>query len=364
MSFTIFFLSLFLSLFARAQVDFEDGVFPEIVPSSRALAMGNAFVARVDDESAPFYNPAGLGSVRGWNFHLSNFLLEFSKDFSREVTTDMSNTFKYMADSFDLDGLRKVHQNSPGHSANTRFSMMPNLTTRFLSFGLFYVRHIKTFYGGRDGDRFEFADRTDSGPYIGANFSLWGGIFKGGLSLIRLKRYEVRGDADMGSSFTPASSQRSKGTMRLYIAGARIILPFKTLPTLSATLHNVEDEEFTAAHNGWQAPQSIVPNLAVGVSITPYVGRGKKLHIEINHKDLEKNREMENSARWMAGMELNFSKALFLRAGYRNNFISGGIGVRTKTFHFDLSSYAKGKHSERFPKTEDRGLVFSSSFRL
>ena len=71
-----------------AAIHFSDGVFPELVPSARALAMGNAFIARVDDEAAPFYNPAGLGTVRDWTFHVSNFLLEVNKGFAQEITAD------------------------------------------------------------------------------------------------------------------------------------------------------------------------------------------------------------------------------------------------------------------------------------
>ena len=60
-------------------IGFSDAVFPELATSGRALGMGNAFIARVDDSSAVFYNPAGLGTIRYGHFHLSNFHLETNR---------------------------------------------------------------------------------------------------------------------------------------------------------------------------------------------------------------------------------------------------------------------------------------------
>ena len=50
----------------RAALDFEDHSFPELVTSARALAMGNAYICKVDDSWSAFYNPAGLGTVRSF----------------------------------------------------------------------------------------------------------------------------------------------------------------------------------------------------------------------------------------------------------------------------------------------------------
>ena len=43
--------------------------------------MGNAFICKVDDPNAAFYNPAGLGTVRRTTFHLTNLHLELNKGF-------------------------------------------------------------------------------------------------------------------------------------------------------------------------------------------------------------------------------------------------------------------------------------------
>ena len=42
-------LTLFFSQFSWAILNFEDAAYPEIMTSSRALAMGNAYMNKVDD---------------------------------------------------------------------------------------------------------------------------------------------------------------------------------------------------------------------------------------------------------------------------------------------------------------------------
>ncbi|MDH4468916.1 MAG: hypothetical protein QE271_12735, partial [Bacteriovoracaceae bacterium] len=62
-----------------ATLGFEDHAFPEFITSARALAMGNAFICKTDDPWAVFYNPAGLGTVRGVSLHPGNIHLESNK---------------------------------------------------------------------------------------------------------------------------------------------------------------------------------------------------------------------------------------------------------------------------------------------
>ena len=57
----LFFILIFSWSTNLLAIGFEDAARPELMPSARALALGNAFISRVNDNSAPFYNPAGTG---------------------------------------------------------------------------------------------------------------------------------------------------------------------------------------------------------------------------------------------------------------------------------------------------------------
>ena len=345
----------FLTAPSLASISFNDAAFPEVVQSARALAMAGAFVARVDDQWAPFSNPAGLGTVRRRSFNFSNLFLALGKDFAKEAGSEVGDTFKRIGGSFELDELRQYHLRDPKNFTHTQFSLTPNFTTRFLSLGYFYSHKVRTFYEGGASDPFEFATRTDHGPYIGSNFSLFGGIFKLGASLAWLNRKENRGEADISNTFSFLTNQRSKGTMLLTTVGARVIFPVVALPCLSATLHNATGSRFNRDEDFPQAPSSIKQNLSLGLSITPQISRNTKLHLEVNHKDFGRKYDVKNSKRWSLGAEFNFFRTLFLRMGLYNKSLSGGVGLRTKRFIFDLSTYAV---------EQDRQLAFSTSFRL
>ena len=339
-----------------ATVGFNDGAFPEIVQSARAQAMAGAFIARVDDQWAPFSNPAGLGTVRRGAFYFSNLFLALNKDFIKEAGSEVGDTLKRIGGSFELDKLRQYHLRSPRNFAYTQFSLTPNFTTRFFSIGYFYSHKIRTFYAGGPNDPFEFATRTDHGPYMGSNLSFFGGILKLGASLAWLGRKENLGEADVNTAFSFLPNQRFKGAMLLTTVGGRLIFPVVGLPCLSATLHNATGGSFTRDSDFPQAPRSIKKNLSLGMSITPQISNNTKLHLEIDYKDINrKYDELKDSKRWSLGAEFNFFRTLFLRMGLYDKSLTGGVGLRTKHFIFDLSTYIV---------EQDRQLALSTSFKL
>ena len=175
---TFFTLTLLLILASNESfggIDFEDATTPEFAVSGRALAMGNAFVAKVDDPSAVFYNPAGLGTVRKTTFHLSNFHAETNKGWMQATTggkaADIPSTFPK---GFSLDGTRQVLLQNRKKIAHSRFHLMPNITTRYFSVGYLYSKQTRANMDDGDSALFEYAKRSDTVPLLGIeSLSLW-----------------------------------------------------------------------------------------------------------------------------------------------------------------------------------------------
>ncbi len=71
-------LILLLSLLIPALAFGNDHRWTHFGP--RPLAMGNAFIAVVDDYNALFYNPAGLARLKDWGFEIINPGLEVAAD--------------------------------------------------------------------------------------------------------------------------------------------------------------------------------------------------------------------------------------------------------------------------------------------
>lgn len=356
-------ISLLIFNQSAMAIDFEDAVFPELATSGRALAMGNAFLSKVDDASAAFYNPAGLGTVRYPHLHISNFHLEMNKGMmSAGSGGAISDALKNSTKMFSLDGTREVLKENVGTIAHSRFHMLPNFTSRYFSFGyLLSKRSRAVVVDASSVTGFEFADRFDHGPYAALNISLFGGVFKAGISTIFLNRKELIGTADPAATLTVSDASYKKGNAFIGTIGGKITLPVVFLPTFSATLHNAFDQEFK---NGGSAgvPDQIKPTVDVGFSITPQIGNSSRVHFELNYKDLSKEFDNVSSSRkFLMGMEIDLSRLFFIRAGYGDGFGSFGLGVKTKKLEFDITTYAVDTTAASFRGKEDRRFALSLS---
>lgn len=348
-------------------IEFEDAIFPELATSARALAMGNAYVAKADDSSAVFYNPAGLGTVRYPHLHLSNFHLELNKGWidssgggkASDVPTNLTK-------GFSLEGQRELLKNNPGLISHSRLHAIPNFTARYFSMGYLFSKRIRsTVTDSNSATGFEYADRLDHGPYAALNISLFGGVFKAGVSGIMLSRSEAFGSVNPQVVLEVPDSQYKKGTGFIITGGAKLTLPITFLPTFAATMHNMGDKGFTMGVRDGGEPAQIKPAVDVGFSITPQIGQSTRIHLEVNYKDLNKEYPSISSTRkLLLGMELDFSRTFFMRFGYGDGFGSAGLGIKHKKLEFDLTTYAVDTTSASYRGEEDRrfAISFSSGF--
>lgn len=343
-------------------IDFEDAIFPELATSARALAMGNAFISKVDDSSAAFYNPAGLGTVRNTHFHISNFQLEMNKGIlSSGAGGKIGDAFGNVTKMFSLDGTREILNKHVGTIAHSRFQMLPNFTTRYFSAGYLVAKRTRAVVEDNTATGFEYADRFDHGPYAALNISLFGGVVKAGVSTVFLNRSEAIGSADPATTLDLEDSAYKKGQALISTVGGKITLPIVFLPTFSATLHNAFDQTFGASR-GAGPPERIKQSVDMGFSITPQMGAGSRIHFEINYKDV--SREFENVSskrRILVGAEIDLARLFFIRAGYGDAFGSFGLGVKTKKLEFDLTTYAVDTTTDKIRGSEDRRFVLGIS---
>ncbi len=351
----------------HAALDFEDHAFPEFVTSARALAMGNAYICKVDDAWSAFYNPAGLGTVRKPQFHIANIHLEGSSGFANSAGDGPAYEIpgNYLK-TFDPEEMRTMLAENKGELSHTRFNLFPNFTVRGMTFGYLFSQRNRAIINDINPDpndllnTYEIAERRDQGPVFSLSGSLFGGVVKLGASAVYLMR------RDLYKSFTPVDTitiqgtDYQKGKSLQLTGGARVTLPVALLPTFSAVLRNATSNDWDdPSDNG--GPREIEQTIDVGFSITPQVGKRVRLHIEGNLKDLNDAYDTDVKRRLAAGMELDFNRRLFLRLGYGDGWGSGGLGVRTRTLILDFTTYAVDRSLEGFREEEDRRWVFSLS---
>lgn len=365
-----FLLNFFLILAAFSSelkaIGFEDAAFPELVVSGRALAMGNAFISRVDDSSSAFYNPAGFGTVRQSQIHLSNFHIETNRGWLTSTSSgkafDVPTNFMK---GFSLDGQRELLNENRGRIANSRFQLMPNFTTRFFSMGYLYSKTSRATIGLDQNADFEYAQRRDHGPYTSLNVSFMGGIFKLGATAVWLSRKEAIGDAPANQEIELEREDYDKGHGLIVISGAKLTLPVMWLPTLSAKMNNTFDQRFNRHSNYLEAPDPIKQSLDIGLSVTPRLSNMTWIHFEINYKDVTGEYDDISTNRKLAlGMEVDVARRVYFRLGYGDGFGSAGLGLRSRKLQFDLTTYAVDTTATEFRGKEDRrfALTVSSGF--
>lgn len=352
------FLFLIQSGLAFAKLDFEDHAFPEFVTSARALALGNAYISKVDDSWSAFYNPAGLGTVRKPQFHIANIHLEASNGLLSAIGDGPAYEIpgKYI-DSFDPEEMRADLKDDQGKLAHSRINLFPNLTMRYLTLGYLYSQRNRAIINDDAANEFEVAERKDHGPVLAMNASLFGGIFKVGVTGVYLMRKEVYGAFGPTDPVVINDSNRKEGNSVQVTAGARLTLPWDFIPTFSAVLRNATNSKFSGEDG--ETPDRIKQTVDVGFSITPQIGQVSRLHMEVNLKDLNDAYNTDYKRRVAAGMELDFNRRIFVRVGWGDGWGSGGIGVRARTFILDLSTYAVDRSLDGFREEEDRRWVLS-----
>jgi hypothetical protein len=358
---TLIFTFFFYSLPARAKLDFEDHAFPEFVTSARALALGNAYICKVDDSWSAFYNPAGLGTVRKPQLHLANVHLEASAGLAKVLgpgpAYEIPGNF---VDSFDPVEMRTMLAKNQGELAHSRVNLFPNFTVRGLTLGYLGSQRNRSIINDDVANKFEILERRDHGPVFSLSGSLFGGVLKLGATGVYLIRRDLEKEFGPTDNVSISDSDYKSGKSLQITAGTKLTFPIVFLPTFSAVLRNATDAKWdSVSANG--GPDKIKQTVDVGFSITPQIGDTTRIHMEVNLKDINNSYDTNAKRRIAAGVELDFKRRLFLRAGSGDGWGSGGLGVRTRSFILDLTTYAVDRSLDGFREQEDRRYVFSLS---
>jgi hypothetical protein len=263
-------------------------------------------------------------------------------------------------DSFDAEEMRTMLAENTGEVAHMRANIFPNFTARGLTLGYLASQRNRYFIDEPVGSDYEVAERRDHGPVFALNGGLFGGVIKLGASATYLMRRQLYKSFASNQTVTIDDNDYRSGKALIITAGGKLTLPWTFLPTISGVIHNSSNTKFGSEELGG-LPEPIKQTVDVGFSITPQISKMSRIHMEVNLKDVNDKYETDIKRRTAFGMELDFNRRIFIRGGYGDGWGSGGIGVRNRTFIFDLSTYAVDRSLDGFREVEDRRWVMAIS---
>lgn len=324
----------------------------EINTTVRALGMGNAYTAVVNDGHSIFYNPAGLARANGYYWSILDLQLGLSGRDAFETLANAQDAAQF------ANTLQALYGKNVWISGGGRTILaMPN-------FGI-------TYYDNFDASMYvdnpvspELMLNVINDMAIGASFAfeLLPGLHFGG-TLKRIQRTGTRRPigsdelADLNPD-TVFANYDQNGIGYSADLGVNLIFPAPMEPTISFVYKNMGNTSFRAVSGN--APPGDDQEMIVGlaakidtgvVTITP----------ALDFKYLLSYRE-QLGKKLNLGLEVSFP-VIDARAGFHQGYYTYGVGVDLGLFRVDAATY--GVEMGEYPgQKEDRRYVLQFIMEL
>lgn len=350
----IVFFSLLTSLPALAS---------EVVPyyrGVRQMGMGGAYTGVVNDETAVLSNPAGLGKIRDTTFTLIDPEVEAGFKVTDVAKLDDASTVT--SDQGVLDALKK----SPGTPWHTKYQFFPSLVTTNFGLGVHH-QVVTNAEVSSDGTSYRLDYINDYTGALGYCFRFFGGIIKLGANVRYVDRTEVHKDLDPTVKID-MKSIASEGVGVATDVGLILTSPTQFTPAISAVVHDVGNTVYTL-NDGYfnetqTRPATTMQTIDAGFSLFPILSNNNRMTFTVEMHDLTNVQKTEDPMRRLhGGIEFNIHDFFFLRAGYHQRYVTGGIELSMLRFQLQASTY--GEEIGTWPTTrEDRRWVGKFAFRF
>ncbi len=335
------FLCIFVSTLVVYKISWarQDLVPGSRYTSARGAAMGDAIISLVDDGAGGlFYNPAGLGRIRYFQFEPFNFQIMANSDYIKILDR---NFYKVTSLSKYADRVIAKSPAFPGMGG----AIFPNFAARGFAFGILFSDEFAA--QSTDGSNIHYRTRISFIPTFGAGVRLAGGVIRLGYSFQWVN--EEVGDITVPSTTDPLGYNQglAEGSGISHNLGVAFSLPVQNLPSLTFVARNLLGVKFGSfsllklAKNKSGVPDPELTSYDAAFSLSPKMGGGSSSNFAIEYRDLSNRSGMSILGRISLGLEFNFREKFFLRGGWRSGYPCGGVGMRRKTAEFGLSLYSE-----------------------
>lgn len=328
----------------------------------RGRAMGGAQIAVTNDETAMLVNPAGLGKLRDFYGTLFDPEIDVSAQFyGMNKKSPITNPFTVASVKDSLNASRETY-------FHAKAQMFPSLVMRNFGIGVYAGRLLDAEMNAA-GTNMDVLTRDDLALVLGYNFSFWDGRIKLGFNAKMLNRIEIKNAVvDPNASLDGAKLGETEGTGFSTDVGLIMAAPWTLLPTISAVVHDVGGTTFDKASGVRKStannPEAVSQDMDVAFAIFPIHSNHVRSTFTVEYRGLLTASKEDDKAKLLhLGSEININDILFLRAGYNQRYITGGIEVASERMQFQLTSYGEEIGTQATPR-EDRRTMMKFAFRF
>ena len=329
---------------------------------ARGLAMGGAQLATVNDETALLVNPAALGKLRDYYGTILDPEVEATNAIGQ------MNRGSSITNPFSVEDMKNTLNISREAYYHAKAQVFPSLVMKNFGIGL-YGNYLLDGEMNGAGTSLQTYYRSDMALVAGFNLPLWDGRIKIGVSAKLINRIEVDNPAvDPTGSVDMATIGVTEGTGLSTDVGLILAAPVEWLPTITAVAHDVGGNSFDTSHGlrmtTTNRPTALKQDIDVAAAIFPIHANRVRSAWTVEYRGLLTGSDEVDKAKLIhAGAELNFSDMFFVRAGYNQRYVTGGIEFSTERMQFQLSTYGEEIGTSSNPR-EDRRTAVKFAFRF
>lgn len=328
----------------------------------RALGMGGASVAVVNDENSLFLNPAGLGRIRGPYWVVANPEIELNVPLNNAVAP----SYEYMKIHNDPDYLMTKALASPDTHLHARYQAASTFVTTNFGFGVFSKYTWDVEYNSSTS-KYRVDHTNDWGAALGYCLRLFDGRIKIGATGKVLNRVSIAQDLPSNTTNRSMGSLVTEGGGVGLDAGILLTGPWVFLPTLGVTVHDVGDTKLNATEGYFYKPSTrpdaIKQKTNAAFAISPIVTNSLRYTITGEYHDIQNPDQTDMYRRIHAGMEINVNDILFLRGGLNQRYYTAGLELNLGSIQLQFATYGEEIGTATANK-EDRRYVAQFAFRL
>jgi hypothetical protein len=352
---------------------------PNVYRSTRALGMGNAYIALDGSTDSPFHNPAGLNDVEKWSLTLMSPSFEFSSSslgLFADVADLVDDIDAAQSDSETIDALDQFVASRFGEFTHSRFGInLVSYVQKNFAAGVLLEERVTFAFRDQSLPKFDVQNITDLIFYVSGSYNWWEKLVQVGATVRPTIRTSIQERVTTATALNDELDDVFRTLLYPHL-GFGIDLGFKSdlsipqlmeysfykrwheflQPAYAMTIHNLgttayeidlkspsatekgveKINKFNNAVNDEPVDDEMTFN--VGMKVSPKIAF-LDTNFALDFRDL--NRDGSVVRKLNFGAEVIFPVIVSVRTGLNHGYFAAGLGFDLKVVNIDFATYGE-----------------------